>query len=135
MTLAHRAVAAPWEARLQKLSSKNGPRPTPTHVILDGIGHAITRANRFTIGAGPTGADLSLPDAFGSAEDCTIPILREGGRLWFVDATAARANASQGPAARTAIEAGDRLVIRCGPASADVLFAHVSTTNGARAHD
>jgi hypothetical protein len=33
-----------------------------------------------------------------------------------------------------AVDAGDRLTIRCGAASADVLFAHCKT-NGSREHD
>ena len=135
LTLARRSSAAPWEARLQKLRHA-GARPSPTHVILDGIGHLIGGAARFTIGSAGLGSDLPLPETFSGADDCSIPILREGGRLWFVDSTAARdaAGAAQQPL-RTTVEAGDRLTIRCGPASADVLFAHCPATNGSRGHD
>lgn len=135
LALAHRSAAAPWEARLQKLRHA-AARPAPTHVILDGIGHPIGGAARFTIGTAGLGSDLPLPDTFSSADDCSIPILREGGRLWFVDASAA--GDAAGPAhapARTTVEAGDRLTIRCGTASADVLFAHCPATNGSRGHD
>jgi hypothetical protein len=130
LTLARRAVATAWEARLQKTRSP-GPHPAPTHVILDGIGHAIGSAGRFTIGAAGAGADLPLPEAFNNADDCAVPLVREGGRLWFVD-TAAR---NGGAAARTAVESGDHLTIRCGAISADVLFAHCPHANGSRAHD
>ena len=64
------------------------------------------------------------------------PLVREGGRLWFVDTTAGRDTAgATTPAlpARTAVDAGDRITIRCGNASAEVLFAHC-TSNGSR-HD
>jgi hypothetical protein len=132
LSLARRSTAAAWEARLQK-TRLPGPRPAPTHVILDGIGHAIGAGGRFTIGAAAVGADLALPESFNAADDCSVPLVREGGRLWFVDAAPASGHASG--AARTAVEAGDHLTIRCGTASADVLFAHCATNNGSRAHD
>lgn len=132
LALARRSNATAWEARLQKLRL-SGPRPLPTHVILDGIGHALGGAGRFTIGAG-AGADLTLPETFSGVDDCAIPLVREGGRLWFLDTTAARDTGhAVGQPSRTAIEAGDRLTIRCGPASADVLFAHC-TANGGHGH-
>ena len=134
IALAHRSTAAAWDARLQKLRQQGAPRPSPTHVILDGIGHAIGSAGRFTIGVGGLGADLALPDTFNGADDCAIPLVREAGRLWFVD-MAVRSAGGNVPAARTPVEAGDRLTIRCGNASADVLFAHFNAANGARAHD
>ena len=138
IALARRSAAAPWEARLKKLRGEGAPRPAPTHVILNGIGTAIGAANRFTIGVPGVGADVALPDSFSSADDCAIPLVREGGRLWFTEPGASRpapgtGNASAAP--RTAIEAGDHLMIRCGSESADVLFAHCGATNGSRAHD
>jgi hypothetical protein len=42
--------------------------------------------------------------------------------VWFVDAAATRIGAEVEP--RVPIDAGDRLVIRCGDATAEVLFAH-----------
>lgn len=134
LALARRSAVSSWEARLQKMR-QNGPRPLPTHVILDGIGHALGGAPRFTIGAAGAGTDLALPESFNGADDCAVPLVRENGRLWFVDTTVARdtGQAATQPA-RTAVEAGDRLTIRCGPASADVLFAHC-TANGSRGHD
>lgn len=131
IALARRSTAAAWDVRLQRLRQPG--RPSPTHVILDGIGHAIGSAGRFTIGVANLGADVLLPDAFNSADDCAIPLVRENGRLWFVD-TAVRTTGAT-TTARTPVEAGDRLTIHCGDASADVLFAHCKSTNGARAHD
>lgn len=135
LALARRSAAAPWEARLQKLRHA-GPRPSPTHVILDGIGQLIGGASRFTIGTAGLGSDFALPETFSGADDCSIPLVREGGRLWFVDTTVARETVGAGlQPVRTTVEAGDRLTIRCGQASADVLFAHCPATNGSRGHD
>ena len=136
IALAHRSTAAVWEARLQKFRHHGAARPAPTHVILDGVGTALGGNARFTIGLPGLGADLALPDSFGSAEDCTVPLVRDSGRLWFVD-TALRSAGGTAPAAsaRTAIDAGDRLSIRCGAATVDFLFAHCGAANGARAHD
>ena len=119
---------------MQKLRLQGGSRPAPTHVILDGIGHPLSGSGRFTIGVGGLGADVTLPDTFNGADDCTVPLVRENGRLWFVD-TAMRSTGGTASAARMPVESGDRLVIRCGNASADVLFAHCNAVNGGRAHD
>lgn len=138
LALARHSAAAPWEARLQKLRAPGAARPVPTHVILEGIGHAIGASGRVTIGIAGLGADVALPEAFNAADDCAIPLVREGGRLWFVDTAAQRSAGGTpppGPAPRTPVEAGDRLTIRCGTASADVLFAHCPTANGAHARD
>jgi hypothetical protein len=133
LSYARCSTAAPWEARLQKIRL-SGPRPAPTHVILDGIGHALGSSNRFTIGIAAGASDLVLPDSFNSADDCAIPLIREGGRLWFVDATAARLGGDAARHSRMVVDAGDRLTIRCGSASTDMLFAHC-TTNGSRDRD
>jgi hypothetical protein len=127
-----RATGTPWETRLHKARA-NESHLSPTHAILHGVGHPIAGEDRFVIGAGKTDADLALPEAFNAAENCAIPLVREGGRLWLVDAVPGRAGleASEMPL-RTAVEAGDRLTIRCGAAHVDVLFAHCQTKNGAR---
>jgi hypothetical protein len=133
LSLARCSAVAPWEARLQKVRLPS-PRPAPTHVILDGIGHPLGGKGRFTIGAASAGPDVTLPDAFNIADDCSVPLLREGGRLWFVEPGNGNGHPAAGAhAGRTAVEAGDRLTIRCGAAAADVLFAHCA--NGQRAHD
>lgn len=134
VALARRSVAATWEARLQKLRHTTGPRPLPTHAVLDGIGHSIPAGARFTIGVSSLGSDVALPASFDSADDCTIPLLREGGRLWFID-HAVRQPGATGTAPRTPVEAGDRLTVHCGGHAAEVLFAHCNGAHGARAHD
>lgn len=129
---ARRSTATQWEARLQK-NRQPTARYTPTHAILDGVGHVIGMKPRFTIGLAELGADVALPDAFGAANECTVPLIQDQGRLWFVDAAPARgdaANASNTGAARTPIDAGDRLTVRCGNAAAEILFAHCPASNG-----
>lgn len=123
-----RMTTTAWEARLQK-ARHTDPRPTPTHAILDGIGHTLGGSGRFTIGPATGGAHLALPDAFDSTDDCVVPLLRENGHVWFLDPAPTGAPAG-GPPPRIAVEAGDRLTIRCGPAAAEVLFAHCPTANG-----
>jgi hypothetical protein len=130
IALARCSTAAPWEAQLQKIRSA-GPRPAPTHVILEGIGHALGVANRFTIGVATRAVDLVLPDAFNHADDCAIPLVRESGRLWMVDAAVRESGAL---ASRLEIDAGDRLTIRSGNAMVEILFAHCAS-NGSRDRD
>ena len=113
-----RATGAPWEAHLHKTKSA-GSHPQPTHVIIDGVGHVLGGNGGFTIGSVSACANLSLPEAFNSAGECLVQLQREGGRLWFVDTAAANVRQT-----RTALEAGDRLIIRSGTAVADLLFAH-----------
>ncbi len=122
-----RTAASAWETRLHK-SPHSDVRPAPTHAIVEGLGHPIAGTGQFVIGAASARADLLLPDAFSTAGDCAVPLLREGGRLWFVDAAPTEAAAA---APRVAVEAGDRLTIRCGPAAVEVLFAHCPGANGA----
>lgn len=86
---------------------------------------------RFTIGLADLGADVALPDVFNGAEDCAVPLVHEGGRLWFVDASPNRGGASDtSVGGRTVIDAGDHLTIRCKNGTADILFAHCPATNG-----
>lgn len=129
---ARRSIATQWEARLQKKRHVATPL-APTHAILEGVGHVIGSRPRFTIGLADLGADLALPDTFGTADDCAVPLVHEQGRLWFVDPAPARGNEPAGAnIARTPIDAGDRLTVRCGSASAEILFAHCPATNGQR---
>lgn len=126
-----RTAATAWEARLNK-NRHADPRPTPTHAIIDGVGHALSGTGRYSIGPAGGGADLVLPEAFSTADDCIVPLQRDGGQLWFVEpAPAGTAAGAHVP--RIAVESGDRLTIRCGPAAAEVLFAHCPPGNGARA--
>ena len=130
LTDTRRLSAAAWEARLQKARARREPLPSPTHAIVDGIGHGLAGAGRFTIGGAGTQADLMLPESFPATDDCVVPLLREGGRLWMVDATATRFGSEAEP--RVAIEAGDRLTIRCGAASAEILFVHCANSAKSR---
>lgn len=130
---ARRSTSAEWEARLHK-NRQSEANPAPTHAILDGIGHALGGKPRFTIGLADLGADLVLPDNFNGTEDCAVPLINEGGRVWFVDAAPARPGFEpNGSISRTLINAGDRLTVRCKTASADILFAHCPPINGRHA--
>lgn len=113
-------VSAHWEVHLQKSRATGMPRLVPTHALLDGIGLSLGTSGRFTIATPGHAADLALPDAFNSAADCAVPLIREAGRWWFSDPTLA----SQGTIPRVEIEAGDRLAFRCGSAASEVIFAH-----------
>jgi hypothetical protein len=118
---ARRAVGAPWEARLKKPPSA-GPRPAPTHAIFEGIGFALAGDGRFTIGAKSAGCDVVLPETFNDAGNCVVQFVREGARLWLLEPAAA---------ARTEVGAGDRIVVRCGTLTAEVLFARCPGGAGA----
>lgn len=124
-----RTATSLWEARLQK-TRRAEPHFAPTHAILDGIGHSLVGSGRFTIGPATGVINLPLPDTFNTADDCVVPLVRESGRLWFIDPASAGAAPAGAPTPRVAVDAGDRLTIRCGPLSAEVIFAHCPT-NGA----
>ena len=126
-----RLVALQWDARLQK-NRDGSAHLAPTHAIIGGLGHVIGRKPRFTIGLAELGADLPLPTTFSAAEDCAVSLVQENGRLWFTDAPNGYEKATEMPAARTPIEAGDRLTLRCGNSSAEILFAHCPAANGTR---
>jgi hypothetical protein len=118
-----RTASSSWEVRLHK-SRHADSRPTPSHAILDGLGRGIGSNGHFTIGPSGPHVDLVLPEDFSSGGDCAVSLVREGGRLWFVDALPAVTTGGGTSAPRVAVEAGDRLTIRCGPAAAEVLFVH-----------
>lgn len=126
-----RLVAMQWDARLQK-NRDGGSHLAPTHAILGGLGHVIGRNPRFTIGLAELGADMPLPNTFSTAEDCAIPLVHENGRLWFTDVPNGIDKSTEMPAARTPIDAGDRLTVRCGNSTAEILFAHCPAANGTR---
>ena len=120
-----RTATNAWEVRLHK-SRRTDSRPAPSHAIFDGLGCEIGGNRHFSIGTVGPHLDLVLPDDFNTAGDCVVSLLHEGGRLWFVDPAT-----DNGPAApRVALEAGDRLTIRCGSVAAEVLFAHCPGTRG-----
>jgi hypothetical protein len=101
--------------------------------LLDGIGTQLGNGARFTVGIAGLGADLILPEAFHRAEDCAVPLVRDAGRLWFIDPVIHRAvDVVPTPHVRLAIDAGDRLVLRCADETAEILFAHIPATGGGR---
>ncbi|MDI1336677.1 MAG: hypothetical protein PSU94_10910 [Lacunisphaera sp.] len=118
-----RSTGTPWEAHLHKVRT-TGARPLPTHVIINGVGHVLGGNGGFTIGSTSAGPDLTLPESFNTAAECLVQLQREGGHLWFVEAGPAPAPNGSARPTRTVLEAGDRLVIRSGAASTDLLFAH-----------
>lgn len=120
---AHHPTGVAWEVRLHK-NRHNHAHTAPTHAILHGVGRVLGDQTRFTIGVSDLGPDLTLPDTFNAASDCIVALQHDHGRYWFTDT-------AHGGNNRTAIEAGDRLILRCGNVSADVLFAHCGA-NGHR---
>ena len=132
-----RRSAATWEARLQKLRRQGTPRPSPTHVVFDGIGHAIGPNPSLTIGVAGLGADIVLPDTFSAADDCLVSLDYENHRLWFLETSIPRGTntGTTPPVSRTAVEAGDRLTLRCGAAVAEVPFVHCETAHRPRAQN
>ncbi len=126
-----RITTTVWEVRLHK-SRGAEPRLAPTHAILDGVGHSLAGNGRFMIGPSADGAHLALPESFNTVDDCVVPLVRDNGRLWFVDPAPPGDATAATPPPRVAVEAGDRLIIRCGPAAAEVIFAHCMA-NGAHA--
>jgi hypothetical protein len=126
-----RLVTVQWDARLQK-NREAGARLAPTHAIIGGLGHVIGRKPRITIGRAELGADVPLPDMFSAADDCAVALAHESGRLWFIDPLPTRTNGTDHPYARTAIDAGDRLTVRYGNSTAEILFAHCPAANGQR---
>jgi hypothetical protein len=122
LSLARRFAPAPWEARLAK--ARQPGRGAPTHAILDGRGLPLGGRTRFTIGVAGLDAELVLPDTFNTAEDCAVTLVREEGTWWLVDPLLPRSpGVAAAPAPRTPVEAGDRLVVRSGQATAEILFA------------
>ncbi len=120
LTEVKQSSGATWEALLHK-ARLTEPRVLPSHVVIDGIGHVLGGNGTVTIGAPGLGPVIALPAGFTTVEDCLVKLERSGGRLWFSE------GGSQ--PARVAVEAGDRLVIRCGAATADLLFASVRSSS------
>jgi hypothetical protein len=123
-----RVAAAAWEVRFQKTRHVE-PRSAPTHAIFDGLGHPLGVAARFTVGAANARADLTLPESF-SSEDCMVSFVRDAGHLWFIDPTSVKKGE---PSPRVPVESGDRLILKTGGATVEILFAYCSNANGNRA--
>jgi len=97
-------------------------RPTeqtgvPTHVVIEGIGHAIGGNGTFTIGTPGAGADVELPEDFSLGGEATVTLVREEGRLWYAETIA-----SGGTNRLAAVESGDRLHVHWGEADIELLF-------------
>lgn len=117
------------ELSLRVLKARHGGPgvPPPTHAICDGLGHVLNGQASFTIGVRGTGVDLPLPEDFTAVSaNCRVRLQREAGRWWLVDEDQTDA------VGRTAMEAGDRLVLRCGEAESEVLFAHCAPMHAPR---
>jgi len=123
LSATRRLASAQWEARLAKLPRDGAPRPAPTHAILDGIGHALGAGRRFTIGNPDQRPDLLLPATFSAADGCSIALVHDDGKFWLPDTALGRTGGSD-TAARTLVESGDRLNVRCGSHHTEVLFVH-----------
>ncbi len=99
--------------------AETAERPAPSHVIVDGIGHAIGGAG-LTLGTrhALSGVDVPLPEAFDAVGDYVVRVVR--------DRTGLRLELPGGDAgdASSPLCAGDRLALRSGTLSAEVLFAH-----------
>ena len=115
-----RVTAAAWEVRLQKKMRHGEPRYAPTHAIFEGLGHALGVAARFTVGSANAFADLPLPESF-TSDDCVVPFVRDAGHLWFIDSMALK---NGEPSPRVPVESGDRLILKAGGSTAEILFAY-----------
>lgn len=116
LTLARTAKTAAWDVQLHRL--RQGAGLTPTHAIIDGVGHSLAGTGRFVIGHAAPGVDLTLPDSSRSAGTPTITLLRETGMLRLLE------KPTDQPSAAVPLHAGDQLVIRRGDdAPVVVLFA------------
>ncbi|MBI5769044.1 MAG: hypothetical protein HZA93_14715 [Verrucomicrobia bacterium] len=123
-----RLAAAACETRLHKARHAGAP-PLPTHAIVDGIGHDLAGHGAFTIGGAGSGAHLVLPDSFSHSADASVALVRENGRVWFVEPPGP---GTGGAASRIPLGAGDRLALRCGTAAAEILFAHCPSPGSSR---
>jgi len=121
LTFARLNAGTSWEARLHKVRASGDPRPSPTHVILEGIGHPLAPLGRSVIGTAQANVDVPLPDPFNQTEGLAIQLVREGPRLWLIsNQTTPIDGANSG--GRTLIEAGDRLALQTRSALAELLF-------------
>jgi hypothetical protein len=116
LDLARTMQREPWEVRMLKGRVSAGR--APTHVITDGIGRPLDGRPVFVIGSSAARPDLALPEEFSIAGDqCQVRLTRENGQVWWHE------NAGGDSVGRTAVQAGDRLVLRCGDKEIEVLFA------------
>jgi hypothetical protein len=107
----------PVESVLHR-AAEGADRPAPSHVIVDGIGHAIG-AHGLTLGTrhALSGVDVALPEAFDGVGDYVVRVLREGNELKL---EIPGGSAGDAPAP---LSAGDRLALRSGGLAAELIFA------------
>jgi hypothetical protein len=121
------ARRAPLTVRVLKARQTAGV-PPPTHAICEGLGHVLNGQKAFTIGVRGLGVDLPLPEEFTPVGgSCVVRLETQAGRWWLVDDGQAWSDG------RTALETGDRLILRWGEAESEVLFAHCAPRHGPRA--
>jgi hypothetical protein len=121
LAFAQQARAAAWDVQLHPLPS-HGAAPTPTHAIIEGIGHSLAGTGRCVIGLAGPGVDLALPACCRSAGAHQVTLLRAPGAVRLLE------KPTDAPEAGTTIHAGDQLIIRAGnDAPVTVLFAHCET--------
>jgi len=115
---------AVWEMRLQRAVIP-GLRSVPTHVIIDGIGHPLLGNGAVKIGSpNLSNLDVVLPAPFKAAPDCLVLLVRDAGRLWLDDAGSSETGTVFiDTSGRLPVEAGDRMIVRVGEISAELLFA------------
>ncbi len=104
-------------------------RPAPSHVIVDGIGHAIG-INGLTLGTrhAMSGVDVPLPEAFDAVGDYVVRLFREGNDLKLESPGSVLAEIP------SPITAGDRLALRSGGLNTELIFAYCKepSSNGHR---
>jgi hypothetical protein len=115
---------AVWEMRLQRATIPS-PRQVPTHVIIDGIGHPLLGNGTVKIGSPSLpNVDVALPAPFKATPDCLVLLVRDSGRLWLNEAGANdTGTVFLDTSGRLPVEAGDRMVVRVGDISTELLFA------------
>lgn len=108
----------PVESVLHR-TAESTERPSPSHVIIDGIGHVIGSGG-LTLGTrhALSGVDVALPESFDAVGDYVVRIVRDSSGL--------RLELPGGSPNETAtlVGSGDRLALRSGAVAAEVLFAH-----------
>lgn len=122
LTLAARPA---WMVRVVK-SEHSAAARIPTHAIHFGRGVSLEGLDQFIISSGRTPAELLLPEEYSLGGD--------GGRirLEYNDEQWCYPDQAPGSAGKVVLEAGDRLLVRCGSAETEILFACCPGTGSPR---
>lgn len=116
---------APVESALLKPEFTEA-RPTPSHVIVEGIGYAIgdgglTLGTRHT----RTAVDVALPKSFDIVGDYVVSLVRDDQQIWLeLPAHEAPGSSANEKRNRATVAAGDRLTLRGAGRTAEVLFIY-----------